>query len=280
MNLRTLMSLRKVRFMGKIIEFPNDKKLRDKLIKLKENLEKLVFERDNLKYVICENIKSSYIITFGSYEYKLFKVFCKYHRLRRKKDMIQAIVNRNEKIDLHEIEKKLDLEFDDYKKKLDEKINEINKAINYSYLETLTKEDTILIKKLYRKIVRILHPDLNPEITDREKELFYNATQSYKLGDISTLKIIYDIISSDNIDKEKNLTGKSLIDEVKRLEDLVKKVQNNIDIIKSQTPYTWKIYIEDENKKIKKLNDLEKQIKSYEEAIKSQEECIKELLRD
>ncbi len=265
--------------MGKIIEFPDDKKLRETLEKLRESLEELLLERDNLYYVVCENIKTQYMLIFGSLEYKVFSAFCKYHRLRRKKALIQARINRKEKIDLSEIEAILDVEFADYKEKLDSKMGEINRAISRSHLELLSKEDTILLKKLYRKIVRALHPDLNPELSDRQKDLFYNATESYKAGDLYTLQLIYDIVCTGDIDSENPLTGKSLLDEVKRLEELVQKIQNDIDLIKSQSPYTLKIYLEDEDKKLEKLNTLENELKSYQEAIKTQEEYIKELLR-
>ena len=158
-------------------------------------------------------------------------------------------------------------------------MDEINSAISRSHLELLSKEDTILLKKLYRKIVRTLHPDLNPDLSDKEKELFYNATESYKAGDLDTLQLIYDIVCTGEMDADHPLTGKSLMDEVKRLEDLVKKIQKDINLIKSQSPYTWKIYVEDEEKKLDKLNTLEDELKSYQEAIKTQEEYIEELLR-
>lgn len=265
--------------MGKIIEFPDDKKLREKLKKLRESLEDLLLERDNLYFVVCENIKTKYMLIFGSLEYKVFSAFCKYHRLRRKKALIQARINRKEKIYLSEIEFIIDVEFSDYKEKLDCKMDEINRAISRSHSELLSKEDTILLKKLYRKIVRALHPDLNPDLSDRKKDLFYNATESYKSGDLYSIKIIYDIVCSGVMDADNPLTGKSLMDEVKRLEELAQKIHNDIDLIKSQSPYTWKIYLEDEDKKLEKLNTLENELKSYQEAIKTQEEYIKELLR-
>lgn len=219
------------------------------------------------------------MLIFGSLEYKIFSAFCKYHRLRRKKALIQSKINRKEKIDLSEIDSILDLEFADYKKKLDYKMDEINHAISRSHLDILPKEDTILLKKLYRKIVRTLHSDLKPELSDREKELFNNATESYKDDDLYSLQIIYEIVCSGDIDIDNPLTGKSLMDEVKRLQELVQKIKEDIVEIKSQSPYTCKIYIEDEDKKQEKLNTLENDLKSYQDAIVTQKKYIKELLR-
>lgn len=84
--------------MGQIIEFPDDKRAREKIQELKKTLENLVFERDNLKFVICENIKTAYMLNFGSLEYRLYKAYCKYLRLKRKRDMIQAKKNRQKKL--------------------------------------------------------------------------------------------------------------------------------------------------------------------------------------
>lgn len=266
--------------MGKIIEFPDEKKLKEKVKELKSNLEDLIFEKNNLQFVICENIKMEYMIIFGSLEYEIYEAYCKYLRLRRKKEMVQAKKNRQESIKIKNIEKELDGEFLEYKKKLDEKIEEINEAINRSKSDFLSDEENILIKKLYKNIVKKLHPDLNPEITDAQQELFYIATESYKDGDIITLQLIFDIVNSEEMEEDVSLSGKSLQDEVKRLEDLVNQIQNDVDLIKSTPPYTWCIYVEDENKKIEKLNELKKELKSFKDAIRTQEEYINDLMRD
>ena len=34
--------------------------------------------------------------------------------------------------------------------------------------------------KLYRKIVKALHPDINPEVTEAQVQLFDNAVAAYK----------------------------------------------------------------------------------------------------
>lgn len=264
--------------MGQIVEFPDEKNAKDKIQKLKKALENLVLEKDTLEYVVCENIKTEYMLAFGSLEYRIYKAYCKYLRLRRKKELIQIKKNRQEDFQMEDIENQLDEEFREYNKKLEEKIEEINAALKRSKDEVLTDKEADLIKKLYRDIVKRLHPDLNPSVTDAQKELFYNATDMYKSGDLDSLKIIHDIVCSEEKKDDVNLHGKFLQEEIKRLENLVVKIQDDIELTKSTPPYTWSVYFEDEKKKAEKLKELDQELKSFNEAIRTQEEYINDLM--
>lgn len=267
--------------MGEIVEFPDTKNLKEKIKTLRENLEELLIEKDNLESIVCENIKTKYTILFGGLEYRLYTAYCEYLRLRRKKDMIQAKKNREEKINIKAIEADLDNEFIEYKRKLDEKISEVNNALERSKLKALSKDETNEMKKLYRVIVKKLHPDLNPKITEAEKELFYRATECHKHGDLTAIRIIFEIVGSEEVKDETTTSPTdSLEKEATRLETLVKSVQKDIEKIKSTEPYIWQVYLYDENKKNEKLNELEREIENFENAIRTQEEYIRELLGD
>ena len=69
--------------MGQIIEFPDDKKARERIEALKQTLEELIFEKNHLQFITCENIQMEYMLIFGSLEYELYQAYCKYLRLRR-----------------------------------------------------------------------------------------------------------------------------------------------------------------------------------------------------
>lgn len=266
--------------MVQIVEIEDYKNKKKKIHDLKKDLEDLIFERDNLLYVVFENIQIAYMLTFGSLNYRVNKAFFDYLRLRRKRDLIQAKKNRQEKVDLDEIETKLDSEFIDYKKKLQNKIYELNNALERSKAETLSKEDVIEIKKLYKKIVKKIHPDINPSITEKEKELFCKSTDAYKNGDLTSIQIIYDIVYNGDTADDNVLSFDLIEEEIKRLEALVEKIRHSIETIKSIPHYSWRIYVEDEEEKAKKLKELKESLKSYRQAIRTQEEYIKELLRD
>lgn len=265
--------------MGQIIEFPDIKKLKEKIRFLRRELEDLYPEKEHLVGVICENIQRDYTLVFGSLEYKLYEAYCEYLRLRRKRDLIQAKKNRGEKPDMEAIESRLDEEFCDYKRRLEEQMEEINEAIEKSKLKLLPEEDQKELKTLYKAIVKRLHPDLNPSITEGEKELFYNATESYKLGDLNTLRIIYDLTVKGE-EEELSLPNDSLQEEVERLEKAVVAIREEIERIKSNPPYTLKIYLEDERKKAVRLYTLRSETQSFYRAIQTQEEAIRDMMED
>lgn len=266
--------------MGDLVEFPDVKGSREKIRKLKEDLEALLLEREHLRSVICVNIQREYTLVFGGLEYQLYKASCDYLRLRRKKDLIQAKKNRKETIQLEAIEARLDEEFLEYKKKLDEKMEEVNQALKASSKEFLSEEETKALKKLYKQLVKRLHPDLNPSATEAEIELYYRATEAYKRGDLKALRLIDAVVEGSVAKDDEPSSGVDLEKEAERLQGLIDEVRGDIERIQSTPPYTWRIYLEDERKKAEKLRQLKEELASFKTAIKTQEEHIHDLMGD
>ena len=102
--------------------------------------------------------------------------------------------NRQEKVVLSAIEETLKTEFAEYQKRLNEQIEKMNKALERSKCKVLTDEENRELKKIYRKIVKELHPDLNPDISAEKVQLFNNAVNAYKNGDLNALKIINEMV--------------------------------------------------------------------------------------
>ena len=55
---------------SRIIVFPDFQKLRDEVEKLRTELSMLMLERDELRFVICKNIETEYMLKLGRLEYK------------------------------------------------------------------------------------------------------------------------------------------------------------------------------------------------------------------
>lgn len=262
-----------------IILFPDFQKLKEEVDKLRVELSMLVLERDELRFVKCKNIEMTYMLKLGSIEYNAFEAQCNYLRLKRKVELIQAKKNRQEKIVLTQIEDILNAEFEEFKKKLDEQINRMNAAIKRSQCDVLSAEEAKELKKIYHEIVKALHPDLNPNITQGQLDLFSNAVNAYETGDLNTLRIIHGMISKPTLSDDHKNVMSQLAEEKERLIGLLKTVKDSIEKIKSEFPYTVKELIQDPEKIAARKRELKKIIRQYEEAIAAYKARIEEMLR-
>lgn len=193
-----------------VVPFPEFAALKAEVEKLRVEISMLLLERDELRFVICKNIETAYMLALGSLEYKAFELNCNVLRIKRKIDLIQAKKNRQEKIALSAIDKLLDKEFAGFQCQLNEQIDKMNKALDHSQGHVLTDEETKQIKKLYRSIVKALHPDLHPEITPAQMQLFQNAVQAYENGDIGNLLIISEMVAGPVV-PEQSESGLSIL---------------------------------------------------------------------
>ncbi len=263
---------------AEIIVFPDFEKLQTEVQKLRTELSMLVLERDDLRFTECRNIEMTYMLKLGALEYKAFETQCAFLRLRRKLEMIQARLNRQERIDIQAIESSLDTEFADFQEKLNEQISRMNDAIERSHSEFLSADDAAELKKLYRRIVKALHPDLHPDISEEKIALFDNAVKAYERGDLTALRIIDAMVSESPLPEAHEDAMQELIKERDRLKALLDSIRNSIERIKSEYPYTMKELISDEQKITLRREELEDIIEQYNEAISIYNARIKELL--
>lgn len=263
----------------KLIIFPDFEKLKEKVERLRTELSMLLLERDELQFVICKNIETAYMLELGSLEYKAYEAQCTFLRLKRKLELIQSKINRQEKIIISRIEDTLEEEFAEYKKKFDERINKMNEAIEHSKGRPLTDEENKELKKTYRKIVKSLHPDLNPNITEGQRQLFENAVKAYKSGNLEMLRIIGEMVSEPDI-IEKTVDAMTMLKEnADNLEKMVSIIQQNIADIKSKYPYTMKDIVENKEKTEERRKEIESIFEQYNEGISLYQAKIDELLR-
>lgn len=262
-----------------IILFPKFTELKDEVEKLRTEMSMLVLEKDELVLVECKNIEMAYMLALGNLEYKAFELHCAVQRFKRKMELIQMKKNRQEKVILSAIEQTLDAEFAEYKIRLDEQMNKVNDALERSQCEYLSKEDTKELKMLYRSIVKALHPDLHPDITEAQLSLFHNAVSAYENGDLDSLRIISSMVSEPALLDNKENSMIILAKEKERLSKLLQIIKDKIIEIKNKYPYTMKALVNDKEKISEKKSELEDTISQLKEALKLYKNKIEEMLR-
>ena len=259
------------------LEYEN---LKNELLKKRTELSMLVLQRDELKYVICKNIETKYMLELGSLEYCLYQSECIIMRLKRKVELIQMRINRQEKIDVSAIDKLLDEQFREYQQKLEEKIKKMNEAIERDNGEVLTEQQVKELKKLYRAIVKALHPDLNPNVTKQQIKLFQNAITAYKNGDLQTLRIINEMISNNQSEYDNTDNIEKMRDELIRLDRMISSINGDVEKIKSEYPYTMKDILFDKEQLNQRKEELKDNIDQCNELVSFYKTKIQHLLGD
>lgn len=262
-----------------IILHPDFEALKADVEKLRTEISILALERDELLYQECRNIEMTYMLSVGALEYKAYEIECAILRLKRKAELIQAKNNRQEKVIISQIEYILDSEFADYQAKLNEQVEKMNAALERSRGQVLTDEDSRELKRLYRAIIKLLHPDLHPDLSDTKIQLFNNAVEAYERGDLNALRIIDAMVSEPTFTVEKSDGRAALTKEKERLSRLLQNIKDRIAEIKSEYPYTMKSFVQSPEKIAARKRELEDHIKQLNEILTAYTVKIADMLR-
>ncbi len=132
------------------------------------------------------------------------------------------------------------------------------------------KDELPNAKEMFRKIVKKLHPDMNPDITEREKVLFDKAVKAYKDDDIATLQEIYDeVFCTGDADTDSDeLSIEELYEIRDKLIARVNQLQEEIKEIKSNFPYREKELLDNQDIMDKFHAEINETIRHNEETIK------------
>ncbi|ADC47518.1 hypothetical protein mru_1668 [Methanobrevibacter ruminantium M1] len=197
--------------------------------KLKDHLYDLVYEYEDLINHICPNIEMEYLLKFGIYEYELYKKELELNKLKFKLKLLQTEINHQNELDLNEIDKKVIDKYTEYANNLKNSMNELENIIKHkdNYFQ-LDEEDEKELKRIYKILIKKLHPDLNFHQENFKKELFIKVTNAYKNGDLEELKALYAMLPDEDIEEKSSLN---------ELKELIHSFEIKIEKIKNEYPY-------------------------------------------
>lgn len=250
---------------------PEQKELRDRYETLKREFSELFALKNEMLSHDAPFLTSLYLELIGR---KLYEVYCLHvelSKLKQRMSLLQAYVNRNEFPDLATVEKKIEMQFAQYQKKIEQEAQHLAAAREYLKGSFLTVEEAKELKTIYYTVVKRLHPDINPDLTDDQKELFVKAQAAYELLDINTLRII--LLSLD--------MGKSEIHKEFNLEEIVKKLTENVNTLSQQIsalkqdfPHIFSEKLKDEVWVKAEQEKADKEIETYKTEIEKHKQYV------
>ena len=264
--------------MEKIIINPEYLKLIEEIKQLKEDIANLYEEKDELTYHICKNIETEYMSKIGIMEYKLYEFQCRILRIKRKIELYQMKINRQEKADEEEIEEKLEEEYKEFEAKLNKMSTDLENVLNRKSLKTLSEEESKELKSCYRKLIKKLHPDLNKENTERNKNLLLQVTHAYENGDLETIKNL-ELLTEEISETEKFEVGEleELKQSKKRYTSVIQELLKTIKQIKGSFPYNKKEFLKSDVLVEKRKEELKDEMKMCKEIYRQLEDILKQL---
>ncbi|MDO5580768.1 MAG: hypothetical protein Q4G69_06505 [Planctomycetia bacterium] len=251
-----------------------------KIQRLQIEITDLLLEQETLR-TECLLLERKYMLMLGALECKVIEFDREVRRIRRKIELIQASVNREEKIQIDQIEETLDRELREYTEQIEEMKGKIDEALEWTnhVKGVIEKEDLEKLKVLYRKILFHLHPDLNPNQTDREKKLLLSAMKAFENKDLLSMDTIYVSLMKINSPEEKKSTMDELKEKIEDLQGKKQKILNSISAIRHSWPYGQKDFLDNEIEVQAQKMELEEKLEYLQNLYNEAEEKLKELMK-
>mgnify|MGYP000463373074 FL=1 len=238
-----------------------------------EEYENLLLERDQITKEAGQ-IWTVYLQLFGklitdNYEEKLECIKCK-----KTIAYYQNALNHGGVVDSAAMEKYMEQEMAEYYANLRRMLKENEDANNAG---TSTPYEVARAKTLYRRLAKLIHPDINPE-TDHSKELqelWQRILIAYHHNDVKELSELEVLVRK----VLKELGSEDVKVDIPDIEEKIEALKSEIEGIKQTEPYCLRYLVEDEEAAEKKKTELREELETYQKYHKELNEVILKMLQ-
>lgn len=256
---------------------PEIRKLAGENNLLREELARLLAEVDNLWHTVKPNLFALYQTRIGLWELRVFKAKFAVARLKRKIELVQASLNRCHAPDLRVIEGGLELDFQAWQARIKEAQERIQ-AAEAHLKHLMPAAESSELKTLYHCLVKMLHPDLNPNLTGIQKLLWHRVQSAWLAGDLLEMRVLALLARKNGPVLSAATTIEELRAEQKTLQTQIEELLERIESIGSQSPFTWREQLEDEAWVAMRRMELELKISELEARRRALEAHLRKLL--
>ncbi len=242
---------------------PEVRRLTDENDLLREELTALLSDVHELVDIVKPNLLAIYQKKIGVWELQLLQAQCEAKRAKRRLELAQASLNHGTPPDWNAIDGQIELEFLQWQTRIAEAVEKL-KAAETRLQNLLPPEQDRELKKLYYALVKLLHPDVNPDLSDDQRRLWLRVQDAYDARDMQELKALLLLAekganvppppaSLDVLRKEQETLSKQITATLERIEH-----------IESQPPFTLRNDLENEAWVASRRDELEKQTAEWQ----------------
>jgi hypothetical protein len=172
--------------MVALVQHPDYEQWKAQVAALRQEVASTLEELDHLRNNVRPLLLALYRQKLGVLELDCLREQCRAEWLRRYAERVRAALNKGETVQLAEIGKALDGEMAEYWRRLREMAAQ-NEAAQEALAHVLPPEKALELRDLFRRLVKRLHPDVNPDAGEWEAEMLRRAQAAYEAVDLEEL---------------------------------------------------------------------------------------------
>ncbi len=230
--------------------------------------EELLLKRDEVEKQ-ADHMFMEYTRIFGDITTEIFKLKVECIAIKKSISYIITIKNRGEELDPQKLVEYIEERMAAYQAELDEMIRNNEESKKGVPISAYQEKE---IKRVYRKLAKILHPDLS-NITEKHPELaelFQRVMIAYKCNNYKEIKEL-EVLTSKALD---DLGEEKFEVVIPNIEEKIEELEDEIQGIMTTEPYTYQEYILDHEKQEAKMREFQEEKETY---TKYKEELQKNL---
>ena len=235
--------------------------------------EELLLQRDALKKK-AYHYDREFVRVFGEQVLEIFRM--KMECIKKKKTIhfCRYYANHGKNVDQKALQEFLKNEMAVYQMQLEDMIADYNNA---KKSEPISEAEKLLIKKIYRRIAKQFHPDVNPKVAKDETlmELWQRVLSAYTCNDLKELQEAEILVNMAL--KQMNKEGVDIY--IPNIDERIVQLEEELEAIQKTRPYTYRFILEDEEERENQKIEYEVELSEYEDYSKELDQELEALLQ-
>lgn len=247
----------------------NRAELLENLEKLKAGYISLLNDLHIMKTWGKTQLEALYATKIGKFEVELLELKIQLKAFKKKIQWVHQEINLGNIPNFKEIEDKVE-------KMTETAYQEIETAkgkilFGKAVLSNLgSPEDSMELRKIFRNIAKSLHPDINPNITQEQKEIWLSFKDAYDNGDLERMKAL-KIVYAKQIEKtqkqNEELSEEEILLQTAVMKQGIAELEEQKRVLDTEFPFKLAEQIRDDEWVQEQEDRLRKEIKEFETAL-------------
>lgn len=216
----------------------------------------------------------AYIREFGDLINRVYEM--KIECIKRKKTIAycQMSANHGEKVDVEKLQQYIEQEMKEYNIHLKGMLKASEEA---KASKQISETDVLKIKKIYRELAKLIHPDINPATNEipQLKELWLSLVTAYNCNSLKDMEETEILIKKALKDMDNDVFEIEIPD----LGEKISKIEEEIRGIKSTAPYCYWEILENQDLINEKKSELEEELKMYSNYLDELDNMMEKIIQ-